>query len=1185
MAGNFYRSSSVSGIENDEEFSFPSLIECSNLADGHEDNVCDSTGENISPDFPSLILPDSISKELDFEENTANPEIPLTPFPSLYSGYISTENPPSISNSSPIPSEFEPPSCNTTCSGETQFLSIMGKSFDLSKIKQDDNKFESPRLEEFVGGGGGCGIFKTPIREAIPPGRPASLEIRPRPLREIQDQQGMRTVVCIGNQLWAGLDSGVRVWSIDDACTSTDHSPRLRGDEETAPFGESISTSPTMCLFPDAANRLVWSGHRDGKVRAWAISVSIDKDGFEAALTWQAHRAPVLSMVVTSYGELWTGSENGVLRAWPWEATERALSLDAKESHVAVLSMGRSYIDLRRPGAPVGTCGLLDSDVRFLLSDHTTGRVWSGGFFSLALWDARTRDILKVFETNGRADSCSIDISAVRDIPSEDESKLQFVKVSKKEKTQGTLNFFRRSKNVFMGVVRRATVGSQVEDGSERIEALAASADQLIWTGYSNGLLVQWDLQGNRMKEFQYASVGVQCLCASGTRIWIGYADGKVQIMEQDGKLLGGWVAHSSAVMDMAVGGNYVLTLSADGGICGWTMMSPSPLDAILRSALIQKEPSYTKQQHLKILAGTWNVSQERALCDSLISWLASPASEACIVVIGLQEMEMGAGFLAMAAAKETVGIEGSANGQWWLDTIGKILDEGMTFERAGSRQLAGLLVAVWVRKDLCPYIGEVDVGAVACGLGRTIGNKGAVALKMRVFRRILCVINSHFAAHADAVARRNADFEYVYRNLTFIPMTAGVNTVAAGVSSAVQRFKNLNVRRGADLEAEKDIPVAGVASEVLPELAEADMLIWFGDFNYRLDDISYDEARNYIACKHFDTLLRKDQLRGEMKVGHVFQGMREANIKFPPTYKFDRGQVGLQGYDSSEQKRVPAWCDRVIFRDSRNGRSTQCKLTCPVVASVIRYDACMDVKDSDHKPVRCMFSIDIACIDERIRRREFGGLLCFNKEIKTLLEEYNRIPDTVVSTNNIVLQDYDSSVLRITNTCKKNKAIFKVLCGSEAFVNSAQRYDISIRSYSVRGCFGFPRWLQVHPASGVIDPGEIVEISVYHEDFYTEEEYVDGIPHNSWCEDERDKVVILLVSVRGNGSNEIKQHQIRLSHCNSSRVQSPCQDENKKIQTNTLQRANFHLSNFSSNPVSDLHFDNVMNRDTNQDI
>ena len=70
-------------------------------------------------------------------------------------------------------------------------------------------------------------------------------------------------------------------------------------------IGESISTSPTMCLLPDAANRLVWSGHRDGKVRAWAMNVSNDNDGFEAALTWQAHRASVLSMVVTSYGKFY----------------------------------------------------------------------------------------------------------------------------------------------------------------------------------------------------------------------------------------------------------------------------------------------------------------------------------------------------------------------------------------------------------------------------------------------------------------------------------------------------------------------------------------------------------------------------------------------------------------------------------------------------------------------------------------------------------------------------------------------------------------------------------------------------------------------------------------------------------------------------------------------------------------
>lgn len=42
------------------------------------------------------------------------------------------------------------------------------------------------------------------------------------------------------------------------------------------------------------------------------------------------------------------------------------------------------------------------------------------------------------------------------------------------------------------------------------------------------------------------------------------------------------------------------------------------------------------------------------------------------------------------------VGLEGSSVGQWWLDMIGKTLDEGSTFVGVGSRQLAGLLISVW---------------------------------------------------------------------------------------------------------------------------------------------------------------------------------------------------------------------------------------------------------------------------------------------------------------------------------------------------------------------------------------------------------------------------------------------------------------------------------------------------------
>ena len=80
------------------------------------------------------------------------------------------------------------------------------------------------------------------------------------------------------------------------------------------------------------------------------------------------------------------------------------------------------------------------------------------------------------------------------------------------------------------------------------------------------------------------------------------------------------------------------------------------------------------------------------------------------------------------------------------------------------------------------------------------------------------------------------------------------------------------------------------------PELAEADMAVFLGDFNYRLHGITYDEARDMVSQRSFDWLRERDQLRAEMKAGNVFQGMREGLVRFPPTYKFQRHQPGLAG-------------------------------------------------------------------------------------------------------------------------------------------------------------------------------------------------------------------------------------------------------------------------------------------------
>ncbi|KDP32488.1 hypothetical protein JCGZ_13413 [Jatropha curcas] len=1005
-------------------------------------------------------------------------------------------------------------------------------------------------LPEFIGNGGGTGIFRLPVRGAVHPGRPPSLEVRPHPFRETQIGCFLRTITATDAQLWSGTENGcLQVWQFKDLCG---------GSEDTAPYTESVAVgSAVMCIVGDEGSRMVWSGHRDGKIRCWRIDFTSDR--FREILSWDAHRGPVLSMVISSYGDLWSGSEGGAIKIWPWEAFEKSFSFTEGERHMAALLVERSYIDPRSQNAVNGFCNMLTSDVKFLLSDNSRAKIWSAGYLSFALWDAHTRELLKVFNIDGQIER--MDLSYGQDFTFEDEIKMKVVAGSKKEKIQSSFGFFQRSRNAIMGAadaVRRVAAKGGFGDDNRRTEALITTIDGMIWTGCANGLLVQWDGNGSRLQDFQYHSFAVQCFCTFGLRLWVGYASGTVQVLDLKGNLLGEWVAHGSPVIKMAVGAGYVFTLANHGGIRGWSIMSPGPLDNILRSELAGKEFLYTKIENLKILAGTWNVAQGRASHDSLVSWLGSAAGDVGIVVVGLQEVEMGAGVLAMSAAKETVGLEGSAVGQWWLDMINKTLDEGSTFERVGSRQLAGLLIAVWVRNNLKAHVGDVDAAAVPCGFGRAIGNKGAVGLRIRVYNRTMCFVNCHFAAHLEAVNRRNADFDHVYRTMTFSRPSNLFNAAAAGSSSAaVQMLRTSNVMGANSVEG-------------MPELSEADLVIFLGDFNYRLNGISYDEARDFISQRCFDWLRERDQLRAEMEAGNVFQGMREAVIRFPPTYKFDKHQPGLAGYDSGEKKRVPAWCDRILYRDSRSASVSECSLDCPIVSLISQYEACMDVTDSDHKPVRCIFNVDIARVDESVRRQEFGDIIKSNQKIRYMLEEQSKIPETIVSTNNIILQNQDTTILRITNKCAKKDALFEIICEGQSTINE----DGQALDHQPRASYGFPRWLEVTPAAGVIKPDHIAEVSVHLEDFPTLEEFVDGVPQNSWCEDTRDKEAIMAVKVHSsNNTTALRNHRIRVRHCCSRKTTriDPTPKQSGQVQGSLLPRSDYQQLSSSYDVVDHL--------------
>lgn len=80
---------------------------------------------------------------------------------------------------------------------------------------------------------------------------------------------------------------------------------------------------------------------------------------------------------------------------WSWEAIEKALSMKEGESHMATLLVERSYIDLRTQ-VSVGFSNTFTWDVKYLLSDDSTAKVWSASDLSFALWYVSTYGLFLV---------------------------------------------------------------------------------------------------------------------------------------------------------------------------------------------------------------------------------------------------------------------------------------------------------------------------------------------------------------------------------------------------------------------------------------------------------------------------------------------------------------------------------------------------------------------------------------------------------------------------------------------------------------------------------------------------------------------------------------------------------------------------------------------------------------------
>lgn len=167
----------------------------------------------------------------------------------------------------------------------------------------------------------------------------------------------------------------------------------------------------------------------------------------------------------------------------------------------------------------------------------------------------------------------------------------------------------------------------------------------------------------------------------------------------------------------------------------------------------------------------------------------------------------------------------------------------------------------VYVRQNLIEKncVREVYKSSVATGLMDMLGNKGSVALSMRVHETRVCFVCSHFAADADKLEKRNSDYRASRFKLKFQD----------------EQLQQQQQQQNSDL------------AQMGLDLDDHDHVFWFGDLNYRLVNLSLVDTIKYIFANDYERLLGYDQLSVERDKKRVFENYQEGQIKFKPTYKY----------------------------------------------------------------------------------------------------------------------------------------------------------------------------------------------------------------------------------------------------------------------------------------------------------
>ena len=304
-----------------------------------------------------------------------------------------------------------------------------------------------------------------------------------------------------------------------------------------------------------------------------------------------------------------------------------------------------------------------------------------------------------------------------------------------------------------------------------------------------------------------------------------------------------------------------------------------------------------------------------------------------------------------------------------WKDALSAALPEG--YQLVAEQQLIGMLLLVYAAPALAAQVSSVSTTSVGTGIGGYMGNKGAVTVRIVVGETTrLVFVNCHLSAGSDqsALERRNWDAAQVVSRTKFsaldnVAMSTQQSSKGESIGEEdfafwcgdlnyrlegipgddVRRLLMLHTRNEYDLSQPSASRIEHEISEtndrVHAQASDRFSIGSDGSSNSSAPTTAHSSTASrtsvetapstlvdHVAASEdpsslqttINSLLPHDQLRQQMEQRKAFHdGWREGSITFLPTYKYDVGSVGV--FDSSEKKRGPSWCDRILFRTRRD--------------------------------------------------------------------------------------------------------------------------------------------------------------------------------------------------------------------------------------------------------------------------